>query len=105
MGGMRAGEAPYHSPYYVPYPPPPGAYAAPAHGPGMPYYVANPYAQPMLPAQVVYAGAGGTPSRCSPSATAAATRPTPTSARGARGAAGRRGTAPATTRPSTGRRR
>ena len=59
MGGMRAGEAPYHAPYYVPYPPPPGAYAAPAHGPGMPYYVANPYAQPMMPAPVVYAGAGG----------------------------------------------
>ncbi|KAH8090105.1 hypothetical protein JL720_6405 [Aureococcus anophagefferens] len=59
MGGMRPGEAPYHAPYYVPYPPPPGAYAAPAHGPGMPYYVANPYAQPMMPAPVVYAGAGG----------------------------------------------
>ena len=59
MGGMRAGEAPYHAPYYVPYPPPPGAYAAPAHGPDMPYYVANPYAQPMVPAPVVYAGAGG----------------------------------------------
>ncbi|KAH8063327.1 hypothetical protein JL722_2494 [Aureococcus anophagefferens] len=107
MGGMRAGEAPYHAPYYVPYPPPPGAYAAPAHGPGMPYYVANPYAQPMMPAPVVYAGAGGYaphPIALQPVRDCGGDPAYPYK-RARRGAAGRRGTAPATTRPSTGRRR